>query len=147
MSYYHVLFCLQICRALAYIHNCIGICHRDIKPQNLLVRFFPKIDMLFDDYAFILLIVFGPLSLQIHVFFVLFLIGLFIGKHKRIFFVYFQVNPHTHQLKLCDFGSAKVLVSHINIILSLLLLILHITNLKKSNLHLGEAHKSYKYHS
>ncbi|KAJ9552380.1 hypothetical protein OSB04_016425 [Centaurea solstitialis] len=45
-----------ICRALAYIHNCIGICHRDIKPQNLLV------------------------------------------------------NPHTHQLKLCDFGSAKVLV-------------------------------------
>ncbi|MBA0551185.1 hypothetical protein Golob_022080 [Gossypium lobatum] len=47
---------LQICRALAYIHNCIGICHRDIKPQNLLV------------------------------------------------------NPHTHQLKLCDFGSAKVLV-------------------------------------
>ncbi|KAK4406853.1 Phosphoribosylamine--glycine ligase, chloroplastic [Sesamum angolense] len=47
---------VQICRALAYIHNCIGICHRDIKPQNLLV------------------------------------------------------NPHTHQLKLCDFGSAKVLV-------------------------------------
>ncbi|CDO97625.1 unnamed protein product [Coffea canephora] len=46
----------DICRALAYIHNCIGICHRDIKPQNLLV------------------------------------------------------NPHTHQLKLCDFGSAKVLV-------------------------------------
>lgn len=24
---------------------------------------------------------------------------------------HFQVNPHTHQLKLCDFGSAKVLVS------------------------------------
>ncbi|KAK6121224.1 hypothetical protein DH2020_044998 [Rehmannia glutinosa] len=48
---------IYICRALAYIHNCIGICHRDIKPQNLLV------------------------------------------------------NPHTHQLKLCDFGSAKVLVS------------------------------------
>ncbi|KAF4404166.1 hypothetical protein G4B88_014622, partial [Cannabis sativa] len=47
---------VQICRALVYIHNCIGICHRDIKPQNLLV------------------------------------------------------NPHTHQLKLCDFGSAKVLV-------------------------------------
>ncbi|KAM5550798.1 hypothetical protein ABKV19_027245, partial [Rosa sericea] len=44
-----------ICRALAYIHNGIGICHHDIKPQNLLV------------------------------------------------------NPHTHQLKLCDFGSAKVL--------------------------------------
>ncbi|GJW84815.1 shaggy-related protein kinase epsilon isoform X1 [Tanacetum coccineum] len=45
----------QIFRSLAYIHA-IGVCHRDIKPQNLLV------------------------------------------------------NPHTHQLKLCDFGSAKVLV-------------------------------------
>lgn len=31
---------MQICRALAYIHNCIGICHRDIKPQNLLVSLF-----------------------------------------------------------------------------------------------------------
>ncbi|THU56559.1 hypothetical protein C4D60_Mb11t18500 [Musa balbisiana] len=47
---------LQDKRALAYIHGCIGVCHRDIKPQNLLV------------------------------------------------------NPHTHQLKICDFGSAKVLV-------------------------------------
>lgn len=28
----------QICRALNYIHNVIGVCHRDIKPQNLLVR-------------------------------------------------------------------------------------------------------------
>ena len=35
-----VVFWVQICRTLAYIHNCIGICHRDIKPQNLLVRFF-----------------------------------------------------------------------------------------------------------
>lgn len=50
------LYTYQICRALAYMHNCIGICHRDIKPQNVLV------------------------------------------------------NPHTHQLKICDFGSAKVLV-------------------------------------
>lgn len=24
--------------------------------------------------------------------------------------LYLQVNPHTHQVKLCDFGSAKVLV-------------------------------------
>ena len=24
-----------------------------------------------------------------------------------------QVNPHTHQVKLCDFGSAKVLVRYI----------------------------------
>lgn len=30
---------LQIFRALAYIHG-IGVCHRDIKPQNLLVCFF-----------------------------------------------------------------------------------------------------------
>jgi hypothetical protein len=28
---------LQIFRALSYIHRCIGVCHRDIKPQNLLV--------------------------------------------------------------------------------------------------------------
>ncbi|CAL9782525.1 unnamed protein product [Musa acuminata subsp. burmannicoides] len=53
---YVKLYMYQICRALAYIHGCIGVCHRDIKPQNLLV------------------------------------------------------NPHTHQLKICDFGSAKVLV-------------------------------------
>lgn len=53
---YVKLYTYQICRALAYIHGGIGVCHRDIKPQNLLV------------------------------------------------------NPHTHQLKLCDFGSAKVLV-------------------------------------
>ncbi|KAF0916928.1 hypothetical protein E2562_015102 [Oryza meyeriana var. granulata] len=53
---YVKLYMYQICRALAYIHNCVGVCHRDIKPQNILV------------------------------------------------------NPHTHQLKLCDFGSAKVLV-------------------------------------
>ncbi|KAJ4827392.1 hypothetical protein Tsubulata_038688 [Turnera subulata] len=46
----------QICRALNYLHHVVGVCHRDIKPQNLLV------------------------------------------------------NPHTHQLKICDFGSAKKLV-------------------------------------
>ncbi|KAI0513996.1 hypothetical protein KFK09_010028 [Dendrobium nobile] len=50
------LYSYQICRALAYVHDVVGVCHRDIKPQNLLV------------------------------------------------------NPHTHQLKLCDFGSAKKLV-------------------------------------
>lgn len=49
------LYIYQLCRALAYIHS-LGVCHRDIKPQNLLV------------------------------------------------------NPKTHELKLCDFGSAKVLV-------------------------------------
>lgn len=53
---YVKLYTYQICRALAYIHGVVGVCHRDIKPQNLLV------------------------------------------------------NPHIHQLKLCDFGSAKVLV-------------------------------------
>lgn len=57
MPLIHVqLYTYQICRALAYIHGVIGVCHRDIKPQNLLV------------------------------------------------------NSHTHQLKLCDFGSAKMLV-------------------------------------
>ena len=30
---------LQTLRTLAYIHNSISVCHRDIKPQNLLVRF------------------------------------------------------------------------------------------------------------
>lgn len=53
---YVQLYTYQICRALNYIHNVIGVCHRDIKPQNLLV------------------------------------------------------DPHTHQLKICDFGSAKMLV-------------------------------------
>jgi serine/threonine protein kinase len=46
------LYVFQMCRALAHIHS-MGVCHRDIKPQNLLV------------------------------------------------------NTQTHQLKLCDFGSAK----------------------------------------
>ncbi|MCO5569343.1 hypothetical protein L7F22_023055 [Adiantum nelumboides] len=50
------LYTYQLCRALAYIHGALGVCHRDVKPQNLLV------------------------------------------------------NPFTQQLKLCDFGSAKILV-------------------------------------
>ncbi|KAK3038083.1 hypothetical protein RJ639_031637 [Escallonia herrerae] len=53
---YVQLYTYQICRALNYIHSVIGVCHRDIKPQNLLV------------------------------------------------------NSQTHQLKLCDFGSAKMLM-------------------------------------
>jgi len=47
-------YAYQICRALAYVHS-LGICHRDIKPQNLLL------------------------------------------------------DPETHIVKLCDFGSAKIL--------------------------------------
>uniref|UniRef100_A0A2P2M3Z2 non-specific serine/threonine protein kinase n=1 Tax=Rhizophora mucronata TaxID=61149 RepID=A0A2P2M3Z2_RHIMU len=50
------LYTYQICCALNYLHHVVGVCHRDIKPQNLLVH------------------------------------------------------PHTHQLKICDFGSAKMLV-------------------------------------
>jgi glycogen synthase kinase 3 beta len=52
---YVKLYIYQLCRALGYIHS-LGICHRDIKPQNLLL------------------------------------------------------DPTTGVLKLCDFGSAKILV-------------------------------------
>lgn len=51
------LYIYQLFRSLAYIHS-QGICHRDIKPQNLLL------------------------------------------------------DPTTGVLKLCDFGSAKILVEH-----------------------------------
>ncbi|KAL6330233.1 hypothetical protein AAG906_040155 [Vitis piasezkii] len=54
---YVKLYTYQIFRGLAYIHTVPGVCHRDVKPQNVLV------------------------------------------------------DPLTHQVKLCDFGSAKVLVS------------------------------------
>lgn len=50
------LYMYQLLRSLAYIHS-VGICHRDIKPQNLLL------------------------------------------------------NPATGVLKLCDFGSAKILIT------------------------------------
>ncbi|KAL4325075.1 hypothetical protein GQ457_11G001200 [Hibiscus cannabinus] len=53
---YVQLYTYQICRGLNYLHHVLGVCHRDIKPQNLLV------------------------------------------------------NPHSHQLKICDFGSAKMLL-------------------------------------
>jgi len=51
---YIKVYAYQICRAVAYVHS-LGVCHRDIKPQNLLL------------------------------------------------------NPDTHTVKLCDFGSAKIL--------------------------------------
>jgi len=55
IPYSHIKrYAYQICRAVAYVHS-LGICHRDIKPQNLLL------------------------------------------------------NPQTHTVKLCDFGSAKIL--------------------------------------
>ncbi|KAJ4809510.1 shaggy-like protein kinase 41 [Rhynchospora pubera] len=50
------LYAYQIFRGLAFMHNVVGVCHRDVKPQNILV------------------------------------------------------DPLTHQVKICDFGSAKVLV-------------------------------------
>ncbi|URE33641.1 hypothetical protein MUK42_34159 [Musa troglodytarum] len=57
MPLIHVkLYTYQMFRGLAYIHTVPGVCHRDVKPQNILV------------------------------------------------------DPLTHQVKLCDFGSAKVLV-------------------------------------
>jgi serine/threonine protein kinase len=52
---YTKVYMYQVCRAIAYIHS-LGICHRDIKPQNLLL------------------------------------------------------NTRTHDVKLCDFGSAKILI-------------------------------------
>jgi len=52
---YTKVYMYQVARALAYIHS-VGICHRDIKPQNLLL------------------------------------------------------DTRTHEVKLCDFGSAKCLV-------------------------------------
>ncbi|KAH0865468.1 hypothetical protein HID58_082679 [Brassica napus] len=50
------LYTYQICRAVNYLHRALGVCHRDIKPQNLLV------------------------------------------------------NNVTHEVKICDFGSAKMLI-------------------------------------
>ncbi|XP_044954759.1 shaggy-related protein kinase GSK2-like [Hordeum vulgare subsp. vulgare] len=53
---YVKLYMYQLFRGLAYVHTVPGVCHMDVKPQNVLV------------------------------------------------------DPLTHQVKICDFGSAKVLV-------------------------------------
>jgi kinase len=49
---------LQICRALAYMHNCVGVCHRDIKPQNILVCVIRFLVMLTKLFCLSLLIIF-----------------------------------------------------------------------------------------
>ncbi|KAH7542908.1 hypothetical protein FEM48_Zijuj02G0125100 [Ziziphus jujuba var. spinosa] len=47
---YVKLYTYQIFRALSYIHRCIGVCHRDIKPQNLLVKGEPNISYICSRY-------------------------------------------------------------------------------------------------
>ncbi|KAL6005612.1 Shaggy-related protein kinase theta [Asimina triloba] len=44
------LYTYQICRAVAYLHGVIGVCHRDIKPQNLLVPGEPNISYICSRY-------------------------------------------------------------------------------------------------
>ena len=44
-------FCLQIFRGLAYIHTVPGVCHRDVKPQNLLVCMHFVSRIFFDFFA------------------------------------------------------------------------------------------------
>ncbi|KAK6159789.1 hypothetical protein DH2020_003170 [Rehmannia glutinosa] len=47
---YVKLYTYQIFRALSYIHCGIGVCHRDIKPQNLLVKGEPNISYICSRY-------------------------------------------------------------------------------------------------
>ncbi|KAJ4456159.1 putative Glycogen synthase kinase-3 beta [Paratrimastix pyriformis] len=68
--FYVKLYAYQLCRSLAYLHSC-GICHRDIKPQSLLM-----------------------------------LLGRADGGTGRRNLL---VDPQAGILKLCDFGSSKVL--------------------------------------
>ncbi|XP_044462434.1 shaggy-related protein kinase eta-like isoform X1 [Mangifera indica] len=81
---YVKLYMYQIFRGLAYIHTVPGVCHRDLKPQNLLVCFS------YHEVAEGSLFVFA------------FLLKVTLCQ---------QVDPLTHQVKICDFGSAKQLVN------------------------------------
>lgn len=87
------------------MHHVIGVCHRDIKPQNLLVHVFTFWAL------FYIFVVTWKLSepFQSIVNFI----------QDEVAFFDFQVNPHTHQLKICDFGSAKMLVSYCSLSVSL----------------------------
>jgi len=79
-----LLLCLQLFRGLAYIHTVPGVCHRDVKPQNVLVCVTWTRSCSFWDWVIFFELVSSCLPIQ--------------------------VDPLTHQVKLCDFGSAKVLV-------------------------------------
>ena len=46
---YVKLYAYQLCRSLAYIHG-LGICHRDIKPQNLLIDTLSQFNPVFNFY-------------------------------------------------------------------------------------------------
>lgn len=44
-----ILHRLQLFRGLAYIHTVPGVCHRDVKPQNVLVGIHDQIIILLCD--------------------------------------------------------------------------------------------------
>lgn len=67
------------------MHSVPKVCHRDLKPQNILVGLHT---CSFRKLLFFLVRVLLLLSA-----------------------LYTQVDPLTHQVKICDFGSAKVLVN------------------------------------
>lgn len=74
----------QICRGLAYMHTVPEVCHRDLKPQNVLVCTSLAVRLRKLSIA----VCWGPID-------------------------FLQVDPLSHQVKICDFGSAKMLVCEI----------------------------------